>query len=244
LDGIASGRITRGAADPDPWTDDPAAARAEIGVPCGADLADASTPDRAASEVGDPLVTGFYDELAAAAGHADEAEDGSEGHLTFGLVPQPIPGFSWVRALFAGNASPAEYATLRQAQAALKQAIFAPVDFSQVRRVRDFGCGHAADLAALAERHPHLRLDGCTISAGQVAVGRRRIARRGLAYRVRIHHRDSARDPFPGRFDVIFGVEVSGLIADKDALFDNVATHLTPGGALVIADFVATGDGI
>jgi acyl transferase domain-containing protein/SAM-dependent methyltransferase/acyl carrier protein len=203
-----------------------------------------STPDRDPATIGDIRVTGFYDELASAAGHADELADGSEGHLTFGLLPSVIPGFSWVRALFAGSARPEEYATLRRAQAALKEAIFAPVDFSQARRVLDFGCGHAADMSALARRHPHLLLDGCTISSGQVAVGRRRVARLGLADRIRIHHRDSARDPFPGRFDVIFGVEVSGLIEDKAALFDNIAAHLEPGGALVIADFVATGDGI
>ena len=215
-------------------------------------MARSTTPDpEAAPEgapegtgVGDARVTDFYDELASVAGHGDDTGDGSEGHLTFGLMPRPEPGFSWVHALFAGAAAPAQYAALRCAQSALKQAIFDPVDFSRARRVLDFGCGHAADLCALARRHPHLSLDGCTVSAGQVEIGRRRVARLGLAERVRIHHRDSARDPFPGRFDVIFGVEVSGLIEDKAALFDNIATHLEPGGALVIADFVATADRI
>ncbi len=197
---------------------------------------------RHASEVGDIKVTGFYDELAQAAGHDDAHADGTEGHLTFGLMSGPQPDFSWLRAFFAGEASPDEYATLRRCQSALKQAIFAAVDFGQARRVLDFGCGHAADLCAIANRHPHLALDGCTISAGQVAVGQRRVARLGLQNRVRLHHRDSARDPFPGRFDVIFGVEVAGLIEDKQALFDNIAQHLEPGGALVIADFVAVTD--
>ena len=122
--------------------------------------------------------------------------------------------------------------------------IFAAVDFDAARRVIDFGCGHAADLITLAEPAPHLELDGFTISAGQVEVGQRRVARLGLADRIRLHHRDSARDPFPGRYDVIFGVEVAGLIEDKQALFDNIAGHLEPGGALVIADFVATTDRI
>ncbi len=40
---------------------------------------------------------------------------------------------------------------------------------------------------------------------------------------------------------MIFGIEVSGLIEDKEALFDNIARHLEPGGALVVADFVAAG---
>ena len=197
---------------------------------------------RHASQIGDIKVTGFYDELAQAAGHDDAHADGSEGHLTFGLMSASHPDFSWIRAFFAGEASPEEYATLRRCQSALKQAIFAAIDFGQARRVLDFGCGHAADLCAIAGRHPHLTLDGCTVSAGQVAVGQRRIARLGLQDRVRLHHRDSARDPFPGRFDVIFGVEVAGLIEDKQALFDNIAQHLEPGGALVIADFIAVTD--
>ncbi len=197
---------------------------------------------RQASEVGDKKVTGFYDELALAAGHDDAHADGSEGHLTFGLMPAAQSGFSWLRAFFAGEASPDEYATLRRCQSALKQAIFSAVDFDKAKRVLDFGCGHAADLSAIASRHPHLTMDGCTISAGQVEVGRRRVARLGLADRIRLHHRDSARDPFPGQYDVIFGVEVAGLIEDKQALFDNIASHLEPGGALVIADFLATTD--
>jgi acyl transferase domain-containing protein/trans-aconitate methyltransferase/acyl carrier protein len=199
---------------------------------------------RPVSEIGDKKVTGFYDELAQAAGHDDAHADGSEGHLTFGLMPAPQPGFSWLRAFFAGETSPEEYATLRRCQSALKQAIFSAVDFDKAKRVLDFGCGHAADLSAIASRHPHLMLDGCTISAGQVEVGRQRVARLGLVDRVRLHHRDSARDPFPGHYDVIFGVEVAGLIEDKQALFDNVARHLEPGGALVIADFLATTDPI
>ncbi len=202
------------------------------------------TADRAAPEVGDARVTGFYDELTTIAQHYADPGDGSEGHLTFGLMPASRPGFSWLRALFAGPSEPEGYAILRRAQHALKQAIFAPVDFTRARRVLDFGCGHAADLCDIALRHPHLRLDGCTISAEQVQVGRARAARAGLADRLRIHHRDSARDPFPGRYDVIFGVEVSGLIEDKAGLFDNIRDHLEPGGALVIADFVAAGDGI
>jgi acyl transferase domain-containing protein/cyclopropane fatty-acyl-phospholipid synthase-like methyltransferase len=203
-----------------------------------------ATTDRAAPEVGDERVTGFYDELTTIARHYADPGDGSEGHLTFGLMPAPRAGFSWLRALFAGPSEPEGYALLRRAQHALKQAIFAPIDFNRAHRVLDFGCGHAADLCDIALRHPHLRLDGCTISAEQVQVGRARAARAGFAERLRIHHRDSARDPFPGRYDVIFGVEVSGLIEDKAGLFDNIRDHLEPGGALVIADFVAAGDGI
>ncbi len=75
-------------------TPDSAGRRAPEGAPEGAG-------------VGDARVTDFYDELASVAGHGDDAGDGSEGHLTFGLMPTPEPGFSWVRALFAGATAPA-----------------------------------------------------------------------------------------------------------------------------------------
>jgi acyl transferase domain-containing protein/SAM-dependent methyltransferase len=224
------------------WLADPTLTGTPIASP-----ASMAAPAREApvpGAVGDRRVSDFYDELADIASGYGSSADETEGHLTFGLVQAPRPGFSWVRSLFEGHRDPQAYAYLRAAQSALKTAIFAAVDFSEVRRVFDFGCGHAADLCALASRHPHLQLDGFTISAGQVAVGRRRAAALGLDDRLRIHHCDSARDAFPGQFDVIFGIEVSGLIEDKAALFDNIRTHLLPGGALVIADFVAATDTI
>ncbi len=89
--------------------------------------------------VGDARITGFYDELATVVHPVGE----EAGHLTFGLMPTATPGFSWVRALFAGAGEPAEHAILRRAQQALKEAIFAAVDFSRARCVLDFGCGYA-----------------------------------------------------------------------------------------------------
>ena len=157
-------------------------------------------PPRPAPDIGDRRVSAFYDELAGIAEAYADAADPTEGHLTFGLLPDKPPGFSWIAALFAGSADPAASATLRHAQAALKQAIFAPVDFSRAATVLDFGCGHGADLCDLARRHPHLRLDGCTISARQVAVATGRAAALGLAGRLQFHHRDSARDAFPGQY--------------------------------------------
>jgi acyl transferase domain-containing protein/SAM-dependent methyltransferase/acyl carrier protein len=191
--------------------------------------------------VGEPLVYGFYDALSAISYHYEyDPNQDTEGHLAFGLFPEEVPGFSWLLALFDGKHRPEHYRLLLESQRTLKDRLFETVDFSKARRVFDFGCGHGADVCALAARHPHLQLDGYTISARQVEVARQRIAAAHLAERVRVHHCDSAHDPFPGRFDVIFGVEVSGLIAAKEKLFANIGGHLNPGGLLIIADFVAT----
>ena len=193
------------------------------------------------------LVYGFYDELTVvsstyeATGNANLDE---EGHLTFGFLSEPVPGFSWVRALFEKDENPDAHALFRASQRELKDSLFAGIDFSRMGRVFDYGCGHAADLCGLALHHRHLELQGYTLSARQVEVGTQRIARLGLQNRVRVQRNDSSEVPFPGVFDLIFGFEVTGLIVNKEALFDNIAEHLAPGGLLVIADFVATADPI
>ncbi|CAN5134853.1 hypothetical protein BH11PSE11_BH11PSE11_05020 [soil metagenome] len=199
-----------------------------------------------------PLATGsavvydFYDELTVISeqDRSDQLAEDDEGHLTFGFLPAPVPGFSWIRALFEKEENPGARAMFLSSQRELKDNLFAGIDFSNMRRVLDYGCGHAADLCELAMRHPQLQLQGFTISAGQVEVGKRRIARLGLGQRVQLQRSDSSAVPFPGSFDLIFGFEVTGLIANKEGLFDNIAAHLAPGGLLVIADFVSTADAI
>ncbi|MCB1921106.1 MAG: SDR family NAD(P)-dependent oxidoreductase, partial [Candidatus Competibacteraceae bacterium] len=196
---------------------------------------------------GSALVYDFYDELTVVSRtyETDSTADlDAEAHLTFGFLPEPLPGFSWVRALFEKNENPDAHTLFRASQRELKDSLFTGIDFSRMKRVFDYGCGHAADLCSLALHHPHLELWGYTLSAGQVDVGAKRIARLGLQNRVQVHRADSSAVPFPGVFDLIFGFEVTGLIADKEALFDNIAAHLAPGGLLVIADFVATADPI
>lgn len=197
---------------------------------------------------GPALVYDFYDELTVLsqnyANSSEDADTDEEGHLTFGFLPRPDPQFSWVRALFEKKTDPEGHQRLRQTQRALKDALFADIDFKNIQTVFDYGCGHAADLASMVLAHPHLRGQGFTVSSGQVAVGRKRLAEMGLEDRVQVNCADSSKVPFTQRSDLIFGVEVTGLIADKEGLFRNIADSLAPGGVLIIADFVATGESI
>jgi acyl transferase domain-containing protein/NAD(P)-dependent dehydrogenase (short-subunit alcohol dehydrogenase family)/acyl carrier protein len=208
----------------------------------------ANTGPQATSQGGgSAVVYDFYDELTVVSRTYDaepDAEDDAEGHLTFGFLAEPAPGFSWVKALFEKDEDPVSHALFRKTQRALKDSLFDGIDFSRMRRVFDYGCGHAADLCGLARQYPHLEVAGYTLSAGQVEVGTKRIARMGLSDRVQVHRNDSSAVPFPGNFDLIYGFEVTGLIENKPGLFDNIATHLAPGGVVVIADFVSTGDPI
>ncbi len=196
---------------------------------------------------GSAVIYDFYDELTVLSqNYSDAGDDGTseEGHLTFGFLPQPDPNFSWVRSLFEKDIDPQGHERLRQTQRALKDVLFADLDFDRISTVFDYGCGHAADLASMMLEHPHLTGRGFTVSAGQVAVGRKRLNAMGLGDRVKVDRADSSKVPFPQNSDLIFGVEVTGLIADKEGLFANIAGSLRAGGLLVIADFVSTGDAI
>src|SRR3546814_18690418 len=57
--------------------------------------------------------------------------------------------------LFEKDEDPAAHALFRSSQRALKDSLFDGIDFTRMRRVFDYGCGHAADLCGLARSHPH-----------------------------------------------------------------------------------------
>jgi SAM-dependent methyltransferase len=163
------------------------------------------------------------------------------GYLTWSLLPERVPGFSWLLTVFRPEHDPAHQVLLVDGQRELRRLLFRGIDMATVRRVFDFGCGYGSDLIDVAAANPDLVAEGYTLSERQTQIGNDRAARLGLGGRVRLFQRDSAKVPFPGLYDVVFGFEVSGLIADKEALFDNITGHLAPGGRLILAEVLATG---
>jgi len=179
------------------------------------------------------VVASYYDTVAA-------SPDGEVPMLTFAPFPEKLPGFQWLRAM-AGVESNAEFRNvMRQRQLELRQAAFCRVNWTRVERVLDIGCGLGADLLRIAKEHPHLQLDGFTISAQQADRCRRAVDSQGIGERCRIHHADSATDAFPHKYDLIYGFEVSFHIEKKTALFENIAKHLKADGKVVLIDTVAT----
>jgi polyketide synthase PksL len=179
------------------------------------------------------VVGAFYDFVT----QAEERDD--EILLTLAPLPAIVPGFSWTRTFQSPERHPEHWAMLQAAQREMRDVLFSGVDFGTVKRVLDFGCGVGTDLVALARRHAGLQGVGYTISGRQAAIACARIARAGLADRIEVHHRDSAGDAFPGLFDLVIGFEVGHHIADKDALFGNIAGHIVPDGTLLLADCAA-----
>ncbi|MDC0707422.1 SDR family NAD(P)-dependent oxidoreductase [Stigmatella sp. ncwal1] len=179
------------------------------------------------------VVSGYYNRFAA------EVDPKEEIYLIFPFFPEKLPGFSWLMTFFEPHRRPEHARYMLARQKDMKAVLYRHVDFSRVRTVMDIGCGLATDLIQLALRHPKLSADGFTIAQKQVDVARTRITRAGLSDRLHIDRRDSSKDPFPRRYDLIIGFEVVFHIEDKNGVFSNIAEHLEEGGLVVLADGVA-----
>jgi myxalamid-type polyketide synthase MxaE and MxaD len=204
-------------------------------------------PPPAAAAAGQTEIGGYYDQGAAyhearlAQGGAEASQEVLSGYLTWSLLPVRVPGFSWLRTVFQPEHDPAQQKLLVDGQLELRRLLFRGIEMASLKRAFDFGCGYGSDLIDLAAAHPGLLVEGYTLSARQAEIGNGRAARLGLGDRVRLYQRDSAATPFPGTYDLVFGFEVSGLIADKASLFANIRSHLAPGGRLILAEVLATG---
>ena len=163
-----------------------------------------------------------------------------EEYLSLAPFQQIEPRFSWTEAFFAPDQNPAGRELMLKAQRELRRQLFSSVDFAKAQRVLDFGCGLGTDLIVLAQRYPHLELVGFTVSAEQARLGASRAVSAGVGERVKIYNCDSSIDSFPGRFDLVFGIEVAHHIENKDGLLRNIIDHLTPTGRLVMADCVSS----
>lgn len=187
------------------------------------------------------VVSNYYNALAARGGWLDK--DGEvqyeETFLTFGPFPEILPGFSWILA----GAYPEKYQQyiplVLESQREMREVLFSHVNFDRCHKVLDFGCGYGSDLITLAQKYPHLELNGYTIASQQAQVGTKKIAAHGLQDRVKIFNRNSALDAFPDRYDLFFGFEVAHHIKNKKDLFSNIGDHLNDTGYLVLADFIS-----
>jgi len=162
-------------------------------------------------------------------------------YLTFGLFPEKVPDFSWIKCLTEANQEQSREMIV-ESQKELRKLLFSLVDFSSCQKVLDFGCGYGSDLIQLAEKYEHLQLTGYTISSEQAKFALQRVTKNQLQGRVKIFNRDSAKDEFPDFYDLVFGFEVAHHILEKKSLFANIGNHLNQQGYLVLADFISNSD--
>lgn len=105
--------------------------------------------------------------------------------------------------------------------------------------VLDLGCGLGGASLLLAGTFGAKRVTGIDIDAALVCRARAAAEAAGLAGMIVFHAVEAGILPFDeASFDVVFAKDVVCHIADKSALFAEVARVLAPGGRLVCADFV------
>ncbi|HKO59093.1 MAG TPA: beta-ketoacyl synthase N-terminal-like domain-containing protein [Thermoanaerobaculia bacterium] len=160
-------------------------------------------------------------------------------YLTFCPFESRRAGFSMSATYLNPKAHAEDRRQVHAKQTEMRQVLFANEDFAEIESVLDFGCGHGTDVIQLGTLFPHLRVDGFTITADQARLGNQRIAARNLGSRVTIHHKDSARDPFPDQYDLVFGIEVCPHVENKESLFRNIRKSLTAEGTVLLMDIIS-----
>ena len=139
------------------------------------------------------------------------------------------PGMSYSAALYEGEAD----RPLPAAQAAKNRRLLEKLGAAPGDSVLEIGCGWGG-FAEVAAREAGLNVHGITLSPSQLGYARERIARAGLADRVRLELTDY-RD-VRGRYDGIASVEMFEAVGERwwPAWFRAVARNLAPGGRAMV----------
>ncbi|MGB5559032.1 MAG: methyltransferase domain-containing protein, partial [Paracoccaceae bacterium] len=110
--------------------------------------------------------------------------------------------------------------------------------------VLDVGCGSGGITLFLARELPMKHITGFDIEEPVIAAARRRCDQEGAEDRVAFVRGEPGPFPFPdASFDIVFSKDALIHIADKEALFRDIARVLTPGGIFVASDWLTSHDG-
>jgi SAM-dependent methyltransferase len=110
--------------------------------------------------------------------------------------------------------------------------------------VLDIGCGLGALDELLIAQHRARSVVGVDIDPALLALMQQRIARAGLADRIRGERVDGGPLPFAAAsFDVVFSKDSMVQIPDKPKIFAEVLRVLRPGGRFIASDWLRGGTG-
>ncbi len=113
-------------------------------------------------------------------------------------------------------------------------------DIDHRTRILDVGCGVGGPALYIHERYG-CEIDGISTSRRGVHLARQAARERGYEG-VRFHLADGTDNRFPDRtFDLVWMMEASHPISDKEALFRECRRVLKDGGVLVMCDLVQAG---
>ncbi len=135
-----------------------------------------------------------------------------------------------------GYFEPQEIDIFSAAQALTREMV-ARARFTPGERVLDVGCGTGRQACDLVANHG-VRVLGVTTSEAGVAAGRRLALERDLPDAT-FEVRDGTNNGLEtGMFDVVWALESSHLMRDRDALLSECVRVLKPGGRIVLCDII------
>jgi polyketide synthase PksM len=162
-----------------------------------------------------------------------------EEYLTFCPFEEKVPGFSMSGVFLHPEKYPVHYELMKAKQIEMRQVLFCKEDFNQIHTLLDIGCGYGTDVIQIAALYPHIQTHGFTITRAQAELGNQRIEQMNLSSQAKIFHKDSSKDAFPGRYDLVIGIEVSFHIRNKQGLFQNITSALKEDGKVLLMDYIA-----
>ena len=139
-------------------------------------------------------------------------------------------------------ARPVPLVSPRAAQEQLTDTLASLGGIAAGDRVLDVGCGMGGSSIRLARRFD-CRVTGITISGVQQRWASMAARLAGVGGRVDIRRADAETVDFPaGGFDVVWSVECTEHLFDKEAFFRRAAAWLRPGGRMAIGAWLAADD--